>query len=296
MKTYTLKYVELAEHHAENMAKRWAADVQNNVKTPTYKSLNEQKILSQCSWFYRHFSKMFTSEKVTEDVQAYFRNYAAESYALGIPMAEAIYALVLMRRHIWLYADFQMIFSFGINQQQALDTLNRTILLFDYATYDVTREYQRLMKLDMAESIKLLDILEANIVGIAGNWADGVRKDKWTEHYHRMPKDKLVPQAIRFYSQLRSHLLDTDRFEKARAFFRQYAETSFNNGIPLHESVYALNMMRRYMWLNPDFQNMFINALAHRQAVDSLMSVMLLMDHAVHDVTRYYHERMEAKP
>jgi len=188
---------------------------------------------------------MFASEKVTEDVQTYFLNYAAESYALGIPMAEAIYALILMRRHIWLYADFQMIFSFGIDQQQALDTLNRTILLFDYATYDVTREYQRLMKVDMAESIKLLN---------------------------------------------------TDRFEKAREFFRQYAETSFNNKIPLHESVYALNMMRRYMWLNPDFQDMFIHALAHHQAVDSLMSVMLLMDHAVHDVTRYYHERLEDKP
>jgi len=54
--------------------------------------------------------------------------------------------------------------------------------------------------------------------------------------------------------------------------------------------------MRRYMWLNPDFQDMFIHALAHHQAVDSLMSVMLLMDHAVHDVTRYYHERLEDKP
>jgi len=51
-----------------------------------------------------------------------------------------------MRRHIWLYAEFQAVFSSGIDQRQALDTLGRTILLFDYAVYEVTKEYQELMK------------------------------------------------------------------------------------------------------------------------------------------------------
>jgi len=295
MKTYAATYVELADRHAEDMAKRWAADVQNNARTPTYKELNEQKIQNQCVWFYRNFSKMFTGEKVAADVEDYFRNYAAESHALGIPMAEAIYALILMRRHIWLYAEFQLVFGFGIDQQQALDTLNRTILLFDYATYSVTREYQRLMKVDQAESLKLLDVLEANIVEIAGNWADCMRKDKRTTHYHGLSRDKLAPQAIKFYSQLRSLLLDTDRFEKARAFFRQYAETSRSNHIPLHEAVYALNVMRRFMWLHDGFQKTFINGLAYNQAVDSLLSMMLMMDYAVYDVTRYYQERMDVR-
>ena len=116
------------------MAKRWAMDVQNNVKTPTYKSLDEQKIISQCIRFYQHFSQMFVDEKITEDVRKYFKSYAAESYAMCIPMGETLYALILMRRHIWLYAEFQMIFISAIDQEQALDTLNRTILLFDYAS------------------------------------------------------------------------------------------------------------------------------------------------------------------
>jgi hypothetical protein len=67
---------------------------------------------------------------------------------MGIPGKETIYALILMRRHIWLYAEFQLIFSSGIAQQEAMDTLNRTILLFDYAAYEVTREYQKQMKED----------------------------------------------------------------------------------------------------------------------------------------------------
>lgn len=58
---------------------------------------------------------------------------------MGIPAKETIYALILMRRHIWLYAEFQAIFTSSIDQMHDLDTLGRTILLFDYAAYEVTK-------------------------------------------------------------------------------------------------------------------------------------------------------------
>jgi hypothetical protein len=146
MKTYAIKYLELAEKHAEKIAARWAKDVKSNAKTPTYKNLKEEDIVYQCVRFYRNFSKMFLDEKITDDVLRYFRSYAQESYKMGIPAKETIYALILMRRHIWLYAEFQAIFTSGIDQRQALDTLGRTILVFDYAAYEVTKEYQDLMK------------------------------------------------------------------------------------------------------------------------------------------------------
>ena len=146
MKTYAIMYLELAEKHAEKIAARWAKDVQGNAKTPTYKSLDEAAIIYQCVRFYRNFSKMFLDEKITDDVLRYFRSYAQESYAMGIPAKETVYALILMRRHIWLYAEFQAIFTSGIDQRQAMDTLSRTILLFDYASYEVTKEYQELTK------------------------------------------------------------------------------------------------------------------------------------------------------
>lgn len=146
MKTYAVKYVELAEQHAEKMAKRWVMDVQNNVRTKKYKELDEERIIFQGIKFYQYFSKMFADEKISEDALKYFRTYAQENYAMGISMDEAVYALILLRRHIWLYAEFRTIFSSGIDQRQALDTLSRTILLFDYAVYEVTKEYQELIK------------------------------------------------------------------------------------------------------------------------------------------------------
>ena len=48
MKTYAIKYLELAEKHAEKITARWAKDVKSNAKTPTYKSLDDEAINYQC--------------------------------------------------------------------------------------------------------------------------------------------------------------------------------------------------------------------------------------------------------
>ncbi len=146
MKTYAIKYLELVDQHAEKMAERWAKDVRSNNKTKYYQQLDEQKIIFQCVRFYQYFSKMFLDDKLSEDILHFFKTYARESYALKIPLDEAVYALILMRRNIWLYVEFQSIFTTSIDQRQAVDTLSRTILLFDYAAYDITKEYQELMK------------------------------------------------------------------------------------------------------------------------------------------------------
>jgi len=145
----------------------------------------------------------------------------------------------------------------------------------------------------MVESIKLLDVLEANIDEIAQHWAAEVKKNKRTEHYHNIPEDKLVLQAVKFYSQLRSMLISPNRHEKVQEFFMHYARTSYEKGIPLHESIYALNMMRRHMWLYAEFQAIFINAIEHHQAIDSVMRIMLMMDYAVHEIIQYYQDRYQ---
>jgi|SRR5512145_1839194 len=144
----------------------------------------------------------------------------------------------------------------------------------------------------MVESIKLLDVLEANIDEIAAHWASDVKKNKRTAHYRDIPDEKLSLQAIKFYSQLRNMLTAPNRYEKAQEFFMHYARQCYETGIPLHESIYALNMMRRHMWLYAEFQAIFINALEHNQAIDSVMRIMLMIDYAVYEITQYYQDRI----
>lgn len=150
MRGYATKLVELTEQHSERIARQWAKDVKTNTKTTSYHEASEEQILWQAADFYRNFRQMFFHENPFEFALNYFERYAEDRYREGIPLHEAIYALILMRRHIWLYAEFQAIFITAIEHRQAVESLSRTILMFDYAMYIITWKYQALMKKDIS--------------------------------------------------------------------------------------------------------------------------------------------------
>ena len=144
----------------------------------------------------------------------------------------------------------------------------------------------------MTDSIKLLDVAEQNAEEIAESWAREVQKNKRTTHYQSLKKEKLILYAVDFYRNLRNLLISSNRIEITQVYFQKYAKNCHKNGIPLHEAIYALVLMRRHMWLYADFQAIFIDALEHNQAIDSIMRIMLMLDYAVYEITQYYFDNM----
>jgi hypothetical protein len=140
----------------------------------------------------------------------------------------------------------------------------------------------------MIDSIKLLDVTEQNAEEIAENWAKDVQKNKRTTHYQNIKKEKLIVYAIDFYRNLRNLLTADNRSEITQEYFHKYAEKCHDIGLPLHESIYGLILMRRHMALYADFQAIFIDALEHNQAIDSTMRIMLMTDYAIYEITQYY--------
>lgn len=154
MKGHATKLIEITERNAAAIAKKWLKDVRANPRTPSYQSLSEDRALEHAVEFYNHFRALFCTEKPFQEARKFFSKYADERFTEGIPLHEALYALVLMRRHIWLYAEFQAIFITAVEQHQAVESLTRTILMFDYATYVLAERYEELMKREMNERVK----------------------------------------------------------------------------------------------------------------------------------------------
>jgi hypothetical protein len=73
---------------------------------------------------------------------------------MRIPLPQAIYALTLLRRHMWLYAEFQATFMTAVEHHHAAESLNRTILMFDYATYVIALKYDELLRKEVEEKFK----------------------------------------------------------------------------------------------------------------------------------------------
>jgi hypothetical protein len=143
-----MKLIDLVESHAEKIAEQWSKVVVKNRLTPFYHDKPTEKLIPQAVRFYRSFRKLFVDPKPVETSEGYFCGYAEERYREGVPLHEAIYALILMRRQIWLYAEFQATFSTAVERQQAIDSVTRTMLMFDYAMYFITKKYRELMKLE----------------------------------------------------------------------------------------------------------------------------------------------------
>ncbi len=145
MQAYAAKLIDLIESKSENIARQWADDVMKHKRTPSYHSLPQDMVIEQGIGFYKLFRHMAMEENPYEDAKTFSRKYAEKFYKEKIPLQEAIYALMLLRRNLWLYAEFQGTFFTALEKQQAVESLNRTILMFDYVSYQVTERYEELV-------------------------------------------------------------------------------------------------------------------------------------------------------
>ena len=159
MKVSSSGIVDLTEDHAKVLALRWYFDVVKNARTPSYHNLSEEEVIPQAEEFYHAFREMFISDQPYEAARAFFSRYAEKQYRSGIPESEALYAFILMRRHIWLHADVQVSFAKAVEQQQAVESLNRTFLISDYAVHVISEKYRELVKKEVDEDIGSLALL-----------------------------------------------------------------------------------------------------------------------------------------
>ena len=146
MKVFADRLIDVLEDHREEIADQWCKAVRQNPRTPTVKNMPEKECFKRAVLFYKNIIKMYFSEKPYSEVREYFSEFAEVSYKNGLPLHEALYALIMMRRHMWLYADFQAPFLSAIDHRQAVETINKTIRIFDHGIYIVAQKYGELEK------------------------------------------------------------------------------------------------------------------------------------------------------
>jgi hypothetical protein len=137
----SIKLLDVTEQNAEEIAENWAKDVQKNKRTTHYQNIKKEKLIVYAVDYYRNLRNLLTADNRSEITQKYFQKYAEKCHDIGLPLQEAIYGLILMRRHMALYADFQAIFIDALEHNQAIDSTMRIMLMTDYAVYEITQYY-----------------------------------------------------------------------------------------------------------------------------------------------------------
>ena len=158
MRPHASKLIEVVEQNAKAIAQQWYKNIKINPKTPAYHTMSEEKAIEQALSFYDNFRKLFATEKPFEDAFTLFSKYADACYRDHIPLPQVIYALILMRRHMWLYAEYQAVFETAVDQRHALESQSRMILMFDYAEFVIIDRYNDLIRKEVEEKCKALKI------------------------------------------------------------------------------------------------------------------------------------------
>ena len=143
---YADKLLNFTEQHATEIGKQWAKALQSNPKTASYRKVREFKLVNQGESFYKNLKKLYFEKQASEMATVYFSNFAQEQFYENIPLDEAIYALMMLRRQMWLFAEFQVLFTSALDQYQASDSINRTVLLTDYGILAIVNKYRDLKK------------------------------------------------------------------------------------------------------------------------------------------------------
>jgi hypothetical protein len=156
--THVTKLIDTIEHKAQAIAEQWYKNVKMNPKTPVFHTMPQDKAMELALNFYSNFRKLFATDKPFEEAHVLFSKYATECYNERIPLPQAVYSLILMRRHMWLFAEYHAVFESAIEQRHALESQSRMILMFDYANYVVVAAYYELIRREVEDKLKSLKV------------------------------------------------------------------------------------------------------------------------------------------
>jgi hypothetical protein len=156
--THTAKLIETIEYKAREIAEQWYKNVKINPKTPVFHKMPQDDAIDLALKFYTNYRKLFDTDNPFEEAHVLFSKYAADCYKKQIPLPQAIYSLILMRRHMWLFVEYQAVFETAVEQRHALESQSRMILMFDYAEYVVILTYDDLIRNEVEDKFKGLKV------------------------------------------------------------------------------------------------------------------------------------------
>jgi hypothetical protein len=141
------KLMDMCERHAPEIAENWYNSLSSNPRTTACLAIPREILIRHAVEIYRSISDMYFAKDCYEAVvqNMDITGYVDTAFARGVPLEQAQYGLTLLRRHIWLYADQQMIFTpTVIDMSLAVGSINRILLVFDYASFYVIKSYLEL--------------------------------------------------------------------------------------------------------------------------------------------------------
>ncbi|MGA9696733.1 MAG: hypothetical protein WBQ62_10025 [Dehalococcoidales bacterium] len=142
------RLMDLCSQHADEIAEQWLQSILKNSHTSSFVCNPRESCLRHASFIYKNLRRMYFAENPYKEVLSIMdaTGYAEEQYSRRVPLSQAVYALIMMRRYVWLYAETSDLFNTTSDMYLVLQSSNRILLLFDYAVYILIEKYEKMAK------------------------------------------------------------------------------------------------------------------------------------------------------
>jgi hypothetical protein len=129
------KMVNRIQENADVLSERVIKDFLTREETKSYRRLNKdilyERVFDVCS----RLDSWLMGNKVKGEIKNHYMDLGRQRFHEGIPLNELVMAIMLIKRHLWLYVQEEHFFESTFECHQALEFNNRVVLFFDRAIY-----------------------------------------------------------------------------------------------------------------------------------------------------------------
>lgn len=144
-------------------------------------------------------------------------------------------------------------------------------------------------------STRLIQRIESHWEEIAAKVIEQVRRDEAVRHYSGLSESEIRERAHDLVVNLAYWQVSLNDPGIA-ARYEHLGRRRYREGIPLHEVVYKLTLIRRQLAAYVMEQNLNLSPLEIYEELDLLRSLMRFFDLVIYSVVRGYEAEMNAAP
>jgi hypothetical protein len=138
------KLVELVEKHSDVIINRWIERLKVDPTTSSYQQ-NIEYLGEKANKILKHLGQWISYDTPKEEVGKKYADDGIELFQMQVPLCEAVRAMYLLRRTLWLHVENESAFNSAIELHQMKELNDRVILFFDRAEYYLIRGYMEEM-------------------------------------------------------------------------------------------------------------------------------------------------------
>jgi len=141
------------ETHAEQLAERVIEAVRTNPRTKFLRDVSEEELRRRFFDLFQNLGR-WLSEKGDEEIEAIYGEIGRRQCREGVPLNELVYALILVKQHLWDYIDKNVVPDSEGNLYREELVARMMARFFDRAMYHSVKGYEEVWAKDA--SLRLL--------------------------------------------------------------------------------------------------------------------------------------------